>query len=59
MPPLPFPQRFAKTKLDAQFEKFLDALKKLHVNIPFINASSYMPMFAKFLKEVLSIKEEY
>jgi len=38
MPHLPFPQLFAKAKLDSQFAKFLDVLQKLHVNIPFIEA---------------------
>jgi len=35
MPPLPFSQRFVKAKLDSQFGKFLDMLKKLLVNVPF------------------------
>jgi len=37
-PPLPFPQRMAEAKLDMQFERFLDVLKKLYINIPFIEA---------------------
>ena len=36
MPPLPFLQRFTEANLDAQFGKFLDVFKKLHVSIPFI-----------------------
>ena len=35
MPPLPFPQRFTRAKIESQFDKFLDMLKKLHVNVPF------------------------
>ena len=35
--PLPFPQRFQKKKFDAQFFKFLDIFKKIHINIPFID----------------------
>ena len=31
-------------------------LKKLHVNIPFIDILSQMPMYVKFLKEILSKK---
>jgi len=42
MSPLLFPQRLAKANLDHQFGKFLDVLKKLHVNIPFIDC---MPNF--------------
>ena len=54
MPPLPFPQRFVKAKLDSPSVKFLDVLKKLHVNIPFIDSLSQIPLYAKFLKEFLS-----
>jgi len=38
IPPLPFPQRMAKVKLNMQFGKFLDILKKLDINIPFTEA---------------------
>jgi len=58
MPPLLFPQRFAKTKLDYQFTKFLNVLKKLHVNILFIKALSQVPVYVKFLKEILSKKRK-
>ena len=39
-PPLYFPQRMAKAKLNLQFRKFLEVLKKLYINIPFTNALS-------------------
>ena len=29
-------------------------LKKLHVNVPFLDAFSQMPLYDKFLKEILS-----
>lgn len=62
IPPLPYPQRLKQEKLDKQFSKFLDVFKKLHINIPFAEALSQMPSYAKFLKEILSNKrklEEY
>ena len=43
MPPLPFLRRFLKAKLDTQFWKFLDVLKKLHVNVSFIDILPQMP----------------
>ncbi|XP_058006783.1 uncharacterized protein LOC131182149 [Hevea brasiliensis] len=55
-PPLPYPQRFQKAKLDKQFGKFLEVLKKLCINIPFTDTISQMPSYAKFLKEILSNK---
>ncbi|XP_020263123.1 uncharacterized protein LOC109839099 [Asparagus officinalis] len=57
-PPLPFPQRLAKAKLEKQFGNFLEILKKLHINIPFTEAISQMPSYAKFLKEILSNKRK-
>ena len=36
--PIPYPQRLRKNKLDKQFTKFLEVFKKLHINIPFIDA---------------------
>jgi len=51
MPPLPFPQRFPRAKIESQFGKFLDMLKKLHLNVPFMDALSQMPLYAKFLKK--------
>ena len=33
-------------------------LKKLHVNVPFLDALSQMPLCAKFLKEILSKKRK-
>ncbi|XP_057999033.1 uncharacterized protein LOC131177883 [Hevea brasiliensis] len=55
-PPLPFPQRFQKAKLDKHFGKFLEVLQKLYINIPFTEALSHMSFYAKFLKEILSKK---
>ncbi|XP_057249907.1 uncharacterized protein LOC125496844 [Beta vulgaris subsp. vulgaris] len=55
-PPIPFPQRLAQAKLEKKYEKFLDILKKLHINIPFLDVISDMPFYAKFLKGMLSNK---
>ncbi|KAJ4716943.1 DNA-directed DNA polymerase [Melia azedarach] len=58
VPPIPFPQRLRKNKLDKQFSKFLDVFKKLHINIPFADALEQMPSYAKFMKEILSNKRK-
>ena len=57
-PPLPFPQRMAKAKLDLQFGKYLEVLEKLYTNIPFTEALSQMFSYANFLKEILSNKRK-
>ena len=53
-PPLPFPQRFRKAKLDSQFAKFLNIFKKLEVNIPFADALAQMLNYVKFMKEIMN-----
>ncbi|XP_022843424.1 uncharacterized protein LOC111366979 [Olea europaea var. sylvestris] len=54
--PISFPQRLQKRKLEEQFTKFLDIFRKLHVNIPLIEALSQISNYAKILKEILSKK---
>nr|GEU45020.1 putative reverse transcriptase domain-containing protein [Tanacetum cinerariifolium] len=45
-----------KEKEEAQQRKFLENLKQLHINIPFTEALTQMPKYAKFLKGLLSNK---
>ena len=55
---MPFPQRLQKSKREEQFSKFLDIFKKIEINIPFAEVISQMPLYAKFLKEVLIKKRK-
>ena len=60
--PILYLQRFKKSKLEKQFAKFLDIFKKLHINIPFMEALENMPSYVKFMKKILASKkklEEY
>ena len=53
---IPYPQRLKKNKLDKQFTKFMEVSKKLHINIPFVDALEQMPSYVKFMKDILSKK---
>ncbi|XP_062116927.1 uncharacterized protein LOC133830858 [Humulus lupulus] len=53
---LPFPQRFHKKAIDEQFAKFLNIFKKIHINIPLVDALEQLPNYANFMKEVMSKK---
>ena len=55
-PPIPYPQRLKKHKLDKQFTKFMEVFKKLHINIPFADALEQMPSYVNFMKDILSQK---
>ena len=57
-PKIPFPQRFAKSKLDGQFKKFIEMMNKLYIDVPFTEVLTQMPTYAKFLKEILSKKRK-
>ena len=48
-----------KSKLDYQFSKFLNMFKKIEINIPFIEALTQMPHYAKFMKDILSKKRKF
>ena len=54
--PILYPQRLKKNKLDKQFAKFMEVLKKLHINIPFAYVLEQMPSYVKFIKDILSKK---
>ncbi|XP_070030733.1 uncharacterized protein [Nicotiana sylvestris] len=56
MPDLPFPQKLYREKLDKQFDRFLDMLRQVNVNLPFTEVLSQMLAYAKFLKEILTKK---
>ena len=55
---MPFPQRLQKSRREEQFSKFLDIFKKIEINIPFAEVTSQIPLYAKFLKEILSKKRK-
>ncbi|QHO06577.1 Retrotransposon gag protein [Arachis hypogaea] len=55
-PKLSYPQRLQKASKDKQFSRFLEVFKKLQINIPFAEALEQMPLYAKFMKELLTNK---
>ncbi|GJY21035.1 hypothetical protein Tco_0393601, partial [Tanacetum coccineum] len=57
-PSIPFPKRLRKENKEAQQGNFLEKLKQLHVNIPFIEALIQMPKYAKYLKSLLTNKSK-
>ncbi|XP_015947390.1 uncharacterized protein LOC107472383 [Arachis duranensis] len=58
-PPLPYPHRFNKETKDQHFGKFLEIFKKLEINIPLAEALEQMPLYAKFLKELINKKRSW
>ncbi|GAU41492.1 hypothetical protein TSUD_13740 [Trifolium subterraneum] len=56
---LPYPRKKkAKEEDPTQFKKFMKMLYSLQMNIPFAEALEQMPVYAKFMKELLSKKRK-
>ncbi|XP_015947277.1 uncharacterized protein LOC107472256 [Arachis duranensis] len=58
-PPFPYPQRFNKETKDQHFPKFFEVFKKLEINIPLAEALEQMPLYTKFLKELINKKRSW
>ena len=57
-PIVPFPQRLQKEKREERFSRFLDIFKKIEINIPFVEVINQMPIYTKFLKDMLNKKRK-
>ena len=42
-PKVPYPQRFKKEKMQAQYGKFLDMIKQVRINVPLVDMIAGMP----------------
>nr|GEV61199.1 reverse transcriptase domain-containing protein [Tanacetum cinerariifolium] len=51
-PRIPYPQRLRKEKIKAQYRKFLDMIRAVRINVPFVDVLAGMPNYGKFLKEL-------
>ncbi|GKD08790.1 reverse transcriptase domain-containing protein [Tanacetum coccineum] len=57
-PKISYPQRLRKEKMEAQYEKFLDMICVVRINVPLIDVLARMPNYEKFLKELISKKHK-
>ncbi|XP_039115823.1 uncharacterized protein LOC120251350 [Dioscorea cayenensis subsp. rotundata] len=55
---IPYLTRLRQDKDEAQFKKFLNVFKQLHINIPLVEALTQMPKYAKFMKDLLTNKRK-
>ncbi|GJZ42343.1 reverse transcriptase domain-containing protein [Tanacetum coccineum] len=57
-PKIPYPQRLRKEKMEAQYEKFLDMIRAVRINVPLIDILAGMPNYGKILKELIRNKHK-
>ncbi|XP_038896584.1 uncharacterized protein LOC120084839 [Benincasa hispida] len=56
--PPSFPSRLKKKDDSKQFQRFLDVLRQLHINIPLIEDLEQMSSYVKFLKDIFANKRK-
>ena len=56
---VPYPLVPSKKDKERHLAKFLDIFKKLEITLPFGEALQQMPLYAKFLKDMLTKKNRY
>ncbi|CAM8900702.1 unnamed protein product [Rhodiola kirilowii] len=57
-PPVPYPQRLKGARRDKEFRKFVDKIRTLYITMPFTDAITQIPTYAKFMKEIMTGKRK-
>jgi len=58
VPKAPFPDRLLAPKRGGKFEDILEVFKQVQINIPFLDAIQHVPSYAKFLKDLVTVKQK-
>ena len=53
-----FSQRLVNAKMETQFKKVVELLKKIHLNMPFTETLTQISSYAKFLKKIFFNKRK-
>jgi hypothetical protein len=58
VPKAPYPKRLQAPKKGGKFEDILEVFKQVQINIPFLDAIQQIPSYAKFLKDLITVKRK-
>ncbi|CAN6711497.1 unnamed protein product [Malus baccata var. baccata] len=56
-PNLPFPSRFLQAKNEEEEKNVLETFRKVHVNIPLLDAIKQIPKYAKFFRKLCTTRK--
>ena len=56
---VPYPLVPSKKDKERHLARFLDIFRKLEITMPFGEALQHMPLYSKFLKDMLTRKHKY
>jgi hypothetical protein len=58
VPKAPYPERLQAPKNGGRLEDILEVFKQVQINIPFLDAIQQIPSYAKFLKDLVTVKRK-
>jgi hypothetical protein len=58
VPKAPYPERLQAPKKGGKLEDFLEVFKQVQINIPFLDTIQQIPSYAKFLKDLITVKRK-
>jgi hypothetical protein len=58
IPKAPYPDRLLAPKKGGKFEDILEVFKQVQINIPFLDVIQQVPSYAKFLKDLITVKRK-
>jgi hypothetical protein len=58
MPKAPYPERLQAPRNGRKLEDILEVFKQVQINIPFLDAIQQIPSYAKFLKDLVTMKRK-
>jgi hypothetical protein len=58
VPKAPYPERLQAPKKGGKLEDILEVFKQVQINIPFLDTIKQIPSYAKFLKDLVTVKRK-
>jgi hypothetical protein len=58
VPKVPYPKRLQAPKKEGKFDDILEVFKKVKINILFLDAIQQVPSYAKFFKDLITVKRK-
>jgi hypothetical protein len=58
VPKAPYPERLQAPKKGGKLEDILEVFKQVQINIPFLDPIQQIPSYAKFLKDLVTVKRK-
>jgi hypothetical protein len=58
VPKAPYPERLQAPKKGGKKKDILEVFKQVQINIPFLDTIQQIPLYAKFLKDLITVKRK-